>query len=249
MAPGQVRLVKNVPRTLFGGNLYDWVYANYAVRDERNAKLISQRVQESIRTADPEKVFVFDDDSRQEYYIFLGDEDGTALIHNYQLDVWYRYTGLPVTCAGRFAGDVYFGFSDGRVVRFSEDYPNDDGVAIDAFFASGSMAFDKEYLRKHSSVLWVSMKPTANANLVVTARSNRRSDYMEKVISARLSTFLAADFGNWSFSTNRQPQIERLKLKIKKFVYYQLILKSTANASDATVLGVDIQVRYTGYVK
>lgn len=249
MAPGQVRLVKNVPRTMFGGNLYDWVYANYAVRDERNAKLISQRVQETIRNADPEKIFVFDDDSRQEYYIFLGDDAGTALIHNYELDVWYRYTGLPVTCAGRFAGDVYFGFKDGRVVKFSDEYPNDDGNAIDAFFASGSMAFDKEYLRKHSSVLWVSMKPTANANLVVTARSNRRSDYMEKVISARLSTFRAVDFGNWSFNTNRQPQIQRLKLKIKKFVYYQLILKSTANASDATVLGVDIQVRYTGYVK
>lgn len=249
MAPGQVRLVKNVPRTLFGGNLYDWVYANYAVRDERNAKLISQRVQESVRGADPEKVFVFDDDSRQEYYIFLGDKNGTALVHNYELDVWYRYTGLPVTCAGRFAGDVYFGFSDGRVVRFSEDYPNDDGTAIDAFFASGSMAFDKEYIRKHSSVLWVSMKPTSNANLIVTARSDRRGDYMEKVISSRLSTFLAADFGNWSFSTDRQPQMERLKLKIKKFVYYQLILKSTANASDATVLGVDIRVRFTGYVK
>ena len=248
-AMGQVRLVKNVPRTIFGGNLYDWVYANYAVRDERNAKLISQRVQDSMRGADPEKIFVFDDDSRQEYYLFLNDRAGTALVHNYELDVWYKYTGLPVTCAGRFAGDVYFGFSDGRVVRFSEDYPNDDGQAIDAFFASGSMAFDKDYIRKHSSVLWVSLKPTSNANLIVTARSDRRSDYMEKVISRRLATFLNADFGNWSFLTDRQPQMERLKLKIKKFVFYQLILKSTANASDATVLGVDIRVRFTGYVK
>ena len=248
-APGQVKLVKNVPRTMFGGNLYDWVYANYAVRDERNAKLVSERVQESVRAADPEKVFIFDDDSRQEYYVFLNDKQGTALVHNYQADVWYRYTGMPVTCAGRFAGDIYFGFSDGRVVRFSEEYPNDDGTAIDAFFASGSMAFDKEYIRKHSSVLWVSMKPTANANLLVTARSDRRSDYMEKVISQRLSTFKSADFGNWSFSTDRQPQIQRLKLKIKKFVFYQLILKSTDNASDATVLGVDIRVRFTGYVK
>ena len=248
-AMGQVRLVKNVPRTIFGGNLYDWVYANYAVRDERNAKLISQRVQDSMRGADPEKIFVFDDDSRQEYYVFLNDRAGTAIVHNYELDVWYKYTGLPVTCAGRFAGDVYFGFSDGRVVRFSEDYPNDDGQAIDAFFASGSMAFDKDYIRKHSSVLWVSLKPTSNANLIVTARSDRRSDYMEKVISRRLATFLNADFGNWSFLTDRQPQMERLKLKIKKFVFYQLILKSTANASDATVLGVDIRVRFTGYVK
>ena len=135
------------------------------------------------------------------------------------------------------------------MVRFSDDYLYDVCQAIDALFASGSMDFGKEYIRKHSSVLWVSMKPTSNANLMVTARSDRRSDYMEKVISNRLSTFRSADFGNWSFSTDRQPQIQRLKLKIKKFVFYQLILKSTANASDATVLGVDIRVRFTGYVK
>ena len=104
-------------------------------------------------------------------------------------------------------------------------------------------------MRKHSSVIWVSMQPTSNANLLVTARSDRRSDYMDKVISQNLSTFWNADFGNWSFLTNRTPQMERLKLKVKKFVYYQLILKSNYRASDATVLAVDMRVRHTGYVK
>jgi hypothetical protein len=49
--------------------------------------------------------------------------------------------------------------------------------------------------------------------------------------------------------TGGAPQMQRLKLKVKKFVYYQLILKSDYEASDATVLGVDMRVRYTGYVK
>lgn len=248
-APGQVKLVKNVPRTLFGGNLYDWVYANYTTRDERNAKLISQRIQNTLSQADPEKIFCFDDDSKQEYYLFLGDEQGTALVHNYQVDAWYSYTGLPVKTACKLGNELLFGLEDGRVVRFSEDYPNDDGDAIDAFFASGNMAFDQDYVRKHSSVIWVSMQPTANANLLVTARSDRRSDYMDKAISQSLSTFWSVDFGRWSFLTNRTPQMERLKLKVKKFVYYQLILKSNYRASDATVLAVDMRVRHTGYVK
>lgn len=249
VAPGQVKLVKNVPRTLFGGNLYDWVYANYTTRDERNAKLISQRIQNTLGKADPNRIFCFDDDSKQEYYLFLNDDDGTTLVHNYQVDVWYLYTGLPVKSACKLGNEVLFGLNDGRVVVFSEDYPNDDGTAIDAFFASGNMAFDQDYMRKHSSVLWVSMQPTANANLIVTARSDRRSDYMDKAISQNLATFLNADFGNWSFLTNRSPQMERLKLKVKKFVYYQLILKSNYRVSDATVLAVDIRVRHTGYVK
>lgn len=249
LAMGQVRLVKNVPRTIFNGNVYDWTIANYATRDERNAKLISQRVQATMETADPDKVFCFDDDTKQEYYIFLNDDRGTALIHNYEIDVWYTYTDLPVVGASRFGDSLYFGFSDGRVVKFSEDFPNDHGQAIDAYFASGNMSFDRDYMRKHSSVVWVSVKPTANANLLVTARSDRRSDHMDKAVTMSLSTFLSADFGRWSFLTDRAPQMERMKLKVKKFVYYQLILKSNYRASDATVLGVDFRVRYTGYVK
>ena len=248
-ATGQVRLVKNVPRTIFGGNVYDWVFANYATRDERNAKMISQRVQNTLEFADPEKMYCFDDDMKQEYYIFLNDALGTVLIHNYMVDVWYIYTGLSVSSAVRVGDRLYLGLADGRLVDFSTDYPNDDGQAIDAFFASGHMAFDKDYKRKHSSVIWVSVKPTANANLLVTARSDRRSDYIDKAVTMSLSTFKSANFGAWSFMTNRAPQMERLKLKVKKFTYYQLVLKSHYTASDATVLGVDFRVRYTGYVK
>lgn len=259
MAMGQVRLVKNVPRTLYGGNLYDWVYANYGVRDERNAKLISQRVQATIRKADQNKIFIFDDDSRQEYYVFLNDEKGTALVHNYQIDVWYRYTGLPVTCAGRFANDVYFGFSDGRVVRFSRDYASDDTEPIKALFVSGSMNFGKGYLRKHSSVMWVALKPTSHCNLSVTVHTDKRAQYTKKDITRALATFLTPNFANWSFETDRAPKVRRLKIKVKKFTYLSLVLESKTakeavsgtvpTPSDATVLGVEMRVRSTGYVK
>ena len=258
MAMGQVRLVKNVPRTLYGGNLYDWVYANYGVRDERNAKLISQRVQDTLRNANTDNVFVFDDDSRQEYYVFLNDKNGTALVHNYQTDTWYRYNNMPVTCAGRFTDDIYFGLGNGKLVRFSEEYASDDNEPIRALFVSGSMNFDRGYMRKHSSVMWVSLKPTDNANLTITARSDKRADYTEKVISRRLATFVTPDFGNWSFETNRAPQVQRVKIKVKKFSYLSLVLKANMDdsgtdgdvpLSDATVLGVELRVRSTGYVK
>ena len=249
-AIGQVRLVKNTPRTIYGGNVYDWVYANYATRDERNAKIVSARVQDTMSAADPDKIFCFDDDSKQEYYIFLNDAVGTALVHNYMTDIWYIYTNLPVTCAGRTEdGALLFGMNDGRLAIFSEDNPNDDGTPIDAFFASGNMAFGEEYKRKHSSAIWVSVKPTSNANLIVTARTDRKSDYVDKEVTMNLSTFKGLNFGSFSFMTTRAPQMERIKLKVKKFAYYQLILKSDFMASDATVLGVDFRVRYTGYVK
>lgn len=247
--PGQVRLVKNVPRAMFRSNLYDWVYASYVSRDEKNAKLVSQKVQATLRKADPTKVFAFDDDATQQYYLFLNDDAGTVIVHNYEIDAWYTYTGLPAVCACRAGKELYFGFSDGRLVRFDEARPNDDGKAIEAIFASGNMAFDRDYQKKHSSTIWVSVQPSANANLIVSARSDRRTDYLDKVVTQVLFSFSNADFSSWSFLTNRQPQMERLKLKVKKFVFYQLLLKSNHASSDATVLGVDMRVRYTGYVK
>lgn len=258
-AMGQVRLVKNVPRTMFGGNLYDWVYANYAMRDERNAKIVSQRIQDSLRHADTSKIFVFDDDSRQEYYVFLNDDEGTALVHNYQTDIWYRYTNLPVTCAGRFANEIYFGMSTGKVVRFSDDFASDDDEAIKARFISGSMSFDRDYMRKHTSVIWVSLKPTDTANLTVTVHSDKRASYVEKKVESKLANFLTMDFNDFSFETNRAPTVERLKIKVKKFTFLNLVLEANMDEpedeeqrpamSDATVLGVDFRVRTTGYVK
>ncbi len=247
-AMGQVRLVENVPRTIYGGNVYDWVFASYATRDERNAKAISQRVQQTMEQADPEKIFCFDDDAKQEYYIFLNDEAGTALVHNYRLDVWYRYTGLPAVSAVRWEDRLLLGFSDGRLAAFSQDYLNDDGMPIDACFAGGHMDFGQDYRRKYSGVVWVSIKPTPNANLQVGFRSDR-SDGIRQTVSMCLSTFRNANFARWGFLTNRSPRIRRLRMKLRRFVYGQLLLESRYDASDATVLGVEVQVRDAGEAK
>ena len=248
-AMGQVRLVQNTPRTLYGGQVYDWVMANYATRDERNAICVGQRVRQSVKEADKERVFCFDDDSRQEYYIFLNDQAGTVLVHHYGIDVWYRYTALPAVCGAADAGYVYLGLSDGRVVRLSEEYPNDDGEAIDAFFASGHMAFEQEWRKKYSAVTWVSVKPTANAWLEAAMTCDRDVPEQVRSVEIGLSSLKSADFARWSFLTNRSPHIRRLKLKLKRFVYCRLLLRSCHPASDATVLAVDVQVQYGGKAK
>jgi hypothetical protein len=64
-----------------------------------------------------------------------------------------------------------------------------------------------------------------------------------------MATFIDADFGNWSFNTNQKPQMDKLKIKAKKFVFYKLILESNSPDTTTTVLAADIRVRYTGYAK
>ena len=245
-APGQARLVSNNARTVFGRSVYTWSLASNSVRDERNAKIISDKVASLLAQFDISKSICFDDEWNQEYYIFYG---GNAVVHNYQNDSWYYYTNMPVEAVVSVRDSLYFGTPDGRIMEFSRKYRNDDLKDINAYWESGSMDFDMDWRRKYSSNIWVSIKPESQAMVYATAESNIKSDYPDKLITAGLATFLNMDFNHWSFGTNRKPQLIRAKLKVKKATYYKLIFYSISASATATILSADIQVRYTGNVK
>ncbi|MGM9608246.1 MAG: hypothetical protein ACI3XJ_12150 [Oscillospiraceae bacterium] len=245
-APGQARLVQNNPRTLFGRAVYTWALASGAARDERNAKRISDRVENTLSGFDLAACTTFDDERRQEYYVVCGDR---AVIHNYGNDTWYCYDHFParrMVCAD---GELYFGTENGTLMHVSRQYRNDDLEPIDAWWESGSLDFERDWRRKYSTDIWVSIKPESQGRVTVTAQSNRRSEYVKKEVAAGLSTFTNADFAHWSFRTNRKPQVQRVRLKVRKFTFYKLILSSCSASATATVLAADIRVRYAGKVR
>lgn len=244
---GQVRLVENNPRSLHGKALYEWKSANgYLTADERQAKHISERISTTLSGFSLAGVYAFDDDVNQEYYLV---QDGTALVQNYRQDAWYIYTNFPAVCMASHKGELFYGTEDGQIRHFSREYRNDDLAPIDAFWRSGSLAFDADWQRKYTSVLWVAMMPESGARVIVSARSNRKSDYPDKVVAYGLAGFDRVDFNHWSFSTNRQAQVRRVRLKVKKYTYYHLVFESLSASSTATIVGTDIQVRYSGNVK
>ena len=249
-APGQVRLVMNSPFTLFGNDCYEWKNSSYytsnLTRDERQAKRISDRVWASLKTYDTASCYCYDDNDAQEYYIC---HDGEALVYNYAADAWSRYTALPVSCMANIGGELYIGSPDGKLKHFSYEWLWDDGEPINAYWESGSMGFNQDYMRKYSAVLWVAIKPESNGEVYVTVQTDRSSTLNEKVVDTSLSTFSKANFGNWSFIVNRKPHLQRLKIKAKKFVYYKLIFKSFNAGTRATIVAADIRVRYTGMAK
>lgn len=250
VAPGQVRLVLNSPRTLHGSDVYEWKnngsYSSNLTVDERQAKRISDRIYATVRKFDLERCYCYDDNWGQEYYICQG---GRALVHNYAADAWYYYEDFDAVCMANFRGELLYGTSDGKMMHFSTDYLNNDGRAIDAYWESGSMSFGQDYQRKYSAMLWVGVKPESSAEVTVTAQTDRSSSYTEKLITSSLASFAHVNFAKWSFATNRKPQMSRLKIKAKKFVFYKLIFRSNTPDATATILAADIRVRFTGYAK
>jgi len=249
-ALGQAQLVLNSPRTLFGEDCYEWrnnsSYSSNLTADERQAKRISDNVYATLRAFDTKKCICFDDNASQEYIIAY---NGNCLVHNYAADAWYYYTGINAQCFVSFKNNLYFGTTDGKIKHMHYDYRNDDGEAIIAYWESGSMSFGADHLRKFAAVLWLGVKPEANSEVYITVQTDRKSSYTEKVVTSRLASFYPATFAHWSFATNRKPQMERMKIKAKKFVFYKLIFRTEAVDATATILASDIRVRMTGDAK
>jgi hypothetical protein len=72
---------------------------------------------------------------------------------------------------------------------------------------------------------------------------------MEKTLLSNVFSWTNANFVDWTFDTNDTPKIKRVRLKVKKFVYYKLIFKVTEPGVKATVLGYYQEVRFASMAK
>ena len=235
-APGQAVLVENRPRTLDGRSVVEWKSTSSSGNingDERNAERVSQRVDETIRTFNLATAKTFYDKYAHEYYVI--GSDGTALVHGIDADAWYVYTNFAARCLINYMDELYFGTADGYLRHFSTEYFSDEGEAIDAYWESGSMPFAADFQRKYSAMLWVGIRPDDNGYLEVSAKTDRKTDFA-------VYSFETADAA-------QVPEMNRIKLKAKKFTYYNLILVNNTSDTTATVVSVDIRVRGTGYVR
>lgn len=248
-AMGQVKLVENNPLSLDGSSIYQWRSTSTSgniTSSEQNAKRVSDRIASTLKGFDIPSTVTFNSRFNHEFW-FLSN--GNALILNYVNDTWYYYTNMPFLQMLEIEAKVVGFREDGKIIEISRQYRNDDGLEIDAYAATGSMDFDKDWLLKYSPMIFVAMEPESNARITVTVQSNRRSDYPEKVVAYSFCSFKNADFAHWSFRTNRKPQVDRVKMKVKKATFYKLIFKSFSASATATILETDIQLRYSGNVK
>lgn len=249
-AKGQVRLLENNPLTFDVGSIYRWKnvsnYGSYTVSGDSNAERISDRVVSTLKEISFDTLKTYNLNLSHEFWIV---DNGVVLILNYSNNCWYVYRDLPVVLPVETETDCY-GFGDnGDLHHLSRAYRNDNGVAIDCYAATGSMDFSRDWIRKFSPVLFVAMQPEAGARIYVTAESNRRSDYPDKVVAYSLATFLHVDFGHFSFGTNSKPQVKRVRMKVKKATFYKLVFKSNSASATATIIETDIRLRYGGTVK
>jgi hypothetical protein len=143
--------------------------------------------------------------------------------------------------------DLFY-FNDMATVDAPETI-DDVSTPIKAVWESGYMDFGTDFRKKYSSNIYVSMLPESRSMMTITATTDRRETYMEKLLRNDVFSWDNIGFASWTFNLSSVPKIRKVRLKVKKFVYYKLIFRVDEPGTRATVLGFDQQVRFSSMVK
>lgn len=244
VAKGQGQLLDNYVTTI-DTSIVMWT--NTQAKDERNAEVISQRIQEWLNEKDLTKAITMDYQEEKEYWLAVENQ---IMIYNYGNSTFYMLE-IPskISSLVNYEGVIYLGTNSGEIMQFDKNETAYNGELIDAMWQGGFYDFEVEHRRKTMRVLWVALKPWAKTSMVINYTSDRDTGSDPKEIESRCFSFRNLSFANMSFSTNYSIKPFKIKLKAKKFAYLKLIISNNKLDEQLTINSISIQKVYGGNVK
>jgi hypothetical protein len=231
-----------MPLTLYSG-VHAWEAST--VRDQTNQRLISQRVQDSLNQKDLTKAVTYNYQANKEYWCCI---DSVVWIYNYYNDTWYKFDNITAKCFIEINGELYFG-SSGFIAKFDKEVRTDAGIAINAVWEMGFYDFDAEYMIKYLNNIWISLQPDSKSRVDIQGVTNNEGTGEKVTVFYNLATFKHADFASWSFLTSYNPQPFYVDISANGFAYFKLILTNDSEADRATILSINMPIRYGGKVR
>ena len=244
VAPGQGQLLDNYVTTI-DTSIVMWT--NTQSKDERNAEIVSQRIQEWLNEKDLTKAITMDYQEDKEYWLAV---DNQIMIYNYGNSTFYLLE-IPsvVSSLVSYEGTIYLGTTNGEIMEFNEDETTYNGEVIDAIWHSGYYDFELEYKRKTMRILWLTLKPWFKTSLLINYISDRDTGTDEKEIENRCFSYPHWNYADFTYNTNYSVKPFRIKLKAKKFAFLKLVLRNNKIDEKVTINSISIQKSYGGNVK
>jgi hypothetical protein len=243
IAKGQTQIIYNNPCTIWKG-VYEWV-STY-VMNEKNAQWISKRIQNDLDKVDLSQAITVDWSDKGQYWLCVGNK---VWVLNYRTDTWHILE-LPdtPTCFCQVKDKLYFGTTNGQIMKFDENLRTYNGTTIEAVWEMGFFNFGVEWLRKFIQRIFVTILPRLKTHIDITYVTDRNGSSDTYTAKYSLNNFENADFNNWSFITNYSPQPFKFKIKAKKIDYFKLVIENN-DTDTATVLSITIPNRTGGEVR
>jgi hypothetical protein len=244
IAKAQGQVLDNYVTTLDSYGIVQWV--NTQSKDERNAKIVSERVNEWLQSHDLTKAVTMDYQEQKEYWVGIDNE---VLVYNYENSTFFLLN-LPdnVRALTTFKGTIYLG-TDKAVMRFKKELTTYNGAIIDAEWQGGFYDFEAEYKRKTMRILWITVKPQEKTYMAVNYITDRNVGMNEREISSQTFAYQFWNYADFTYNANIQVKPYKIKLKAKKFAFLKLIIKSDKQDYKLIVDTISIQKAYGGFVK
>lgn len=244
VAKGQGQLLDNYVTTIDATGIIQWT--NTQSKDERNAKIISQRVNEWLQSHDLTKAITMDYQEEKEYWVAIDDE---VLVYNYSNGTFYILK-LPdnVRTLTTFKGEIYLG-TDTAICKFEKRLTTYNGEIIDAEWQGGFYDFEAEYKRKTMRILWITVKPQEKTYMSVNYISDRNIGMNEREISRQTFSYEYWNYADFTYNSSVSVKPFKIKLKAKKFAFLKLIIKNNKPDYKLIVDTISIQKAYGGFVK
>ncbi len=231
--------------TTIDTSIIKWV--NTDTKDERNAQVISSKVEMWLNEKDLSKVVTLDNQKDKEYWIAIDKE---ILIYNYENDCYFLLQ-IPDKITSFIVKDdvIYAGTENGKIIEFGYDLTTYDNEVIDAEWQSGYYDFGTEEHRKTMRTLWLTLKPWVKTSLEINYISDRDSGSEAKEVENRCFSYKSMNYANMTYNTQRSVKPFRIKLKAKKFAFLKLILKNRVKDEKVTINSIAIKKVVGGEVK
>lgn len=244
VAKGQGQVLDNYVTTLDNSGVIQWT--NTQSKDERNAKVISTRVNEWMQSHDLTKAVTLDYQEEKEYWIGIDNE---VLVYNYANSTFFILE-LPdkVKTLTTYKGTIYLG-TETSICEFKKRQTTYNGTTIDAEWEGGFYDFEAEYKRKTMRILWITVKPQEKTYMSVNYISDRNAGLYEREIKNETFTYEYWNYADFTYNANAHVKPFKIKLKAKKFAFLKLIIKNNKPDYKLIVDTISIQKAYGGFVK
>lgn len=244
IAMGQTQILDNDPFTI-DTTLIKWYPTQ--TKDERNMKEIGARIQKDLNEYNLSKAKTVDFQNRFEMWIAIGKK---VWIYNYKLDVFSRLElDHEPTCFLIINGELYFGTTTAKIMKFSKNYLTFNGKSIPSHWEMNMYDFGANHLMKTLNKSWITLAPQAKASVDLKYVTDKDGDPIVETKKFGITTFDNVDFSNFTFITNFNPQAMKIKLKSKKFTYLKLVIDNISAIETFVILSFTLQAEYGGQVK
>ena len=197
------------------------MWTSTVTKDERNAEIISQRIQEWLNSKDLTKAITLDYQELKEYWLAIDNE---IMIYNYGNSTFYLLE-IPHTITNLICNDgkVVFGTKTGQIMSFEDELTSYNGEIIKAVWESGFYDFEIDYKRKTMRTLFFTLKPFVSTTLNVSYISDRDRSSESKEMSSYCYSYPYYNYPNFTHNINYNIKPFKIKLKAKKFAFLNIL--------------------------